>query len=246
MIMLSVCIPVYEMGGLGKAYLKESLDILSSQTYKNFEVVVSDNSRNSEIEMLCAQFSAQLNILYVHNSTSYGISANTNNAIKNATGKIVKILFQDDFLYSKESLQCLVDAFDLQQDHWLISASEHTYDGSKLYRPFYPKYHDKIFLGKNTISSPSVLTIKNDSPLLFDEALTWLMDCDYYKRCFDLYGPPKILNKINVVNRTGMHQASSAIVDSKMRKKEFKYIAQKYQSSLSFFDKLKLSCRVYR
>lgn len=246
MIMLSVCIPTYEMGGLGKPYLKESLDILSSQTYKDFEVVVSDNSQNSEIKVLCTQFSKQLNIHYVHNSISYGISANTNNAIKHAAGKIVKILFQDDFLYSQDSLQCLADAFDLQQDHWLISASEHTCDGSGFYRPFYPKYHDKIFLGKNTISSPSVLAIKNDGPLLFDESLTWLMDCDYYKRCFDLYGPPKILKKINVVNRTGMHQASSAIVDSKMRKKEFEYIAKKYQNNLSFFDKLKLSCGIFR
>lgn len=245
-MMLSVCIPTYEMGGLGGAYLKQSLEVLSRQTFKDIELIVSDNSRNSEIEDLCIQFRDRLNICYFHNSTSYGISGNTNNAIKHARGKIVKILFQDDFLYSDDSLQSLIDSFDLNHDHWLISACEHTYDGLNLYRPFYPKYHDKIFLGRNSISSPSVLAIKNDNPLFFDEKLTWLMDCDYYKRCFDLFGPPKILNKINVVNRTGSHQTSTAIVDDNMRKKEFEYIAKKYQANLSLFDKLKLSLGVCR
>jgi glycosyltransferase involved in cell wall biosynthesis len=246
MMMLSVCIPTYEMGGLGVPYLRKSLQVLSSQTFKDFEIVVSDNSRNSGIEELCIQFNTQLNIRYFHNTTAYGISANTNNAIKHARGKIVKILFQDDYLYSDESLRSLVDSFNLDHDHWMISACEHTHNGVELYRPVYPKYHDKIFLGKNTISSPSVVTIKNDNPLLFDENLTWLMDCDYYKRCFDLYGPPRIHNKINVVNRTGAHQASSAIVDGGMRKKEFDYIAIKYRDSLTIFDKLKLSLGIYR
>ena len=44
----------------------------------------------------------------------------------------------------------------------MVTASEHSQDGVNFYRPFYPNYNDQIHLGKNTISSPSVLTIKND------------------------------------------------------------------------------------
>lgn len=244
--MISVCIPTYNMGGLGSAFLKNSLDVLLIQSFKDFEVVISDNSKDWMVKDVCAEYSNHLNIRYLHNSKSYGISANTNNAIKNARGEIIKILFQDDFLYSEGSLQSIVNKFDLACDYWLVSACEHTHDGINFYRPFYPKYQQKIFLGENTISSPSVLAIRNDSPLLFDENLTWLMDCDYYKRCFDSYGLPKILNEINVVNRTGVHQASSAIVNSAMRKSELDYICRKHRKGLPYFDKLKFTLGLTR
>ena len=34
----------------------------------------------------------------------------------------------------------------------------------------YPVYNDKIYSGYNTISCPTVLTIKNQNPLLVDES----------------------------------------------------------------------------
>lgn len=234
------------MGGFGATFLRNSLDVLLTQSFKDFEVVVSDNSQDLMVRDVCTHYSNNLNIRYFHNSKSYGISANTNNAIKNAHGEIIKILFQDDFLYSDESLQSLVKEFDLTCDHWLVSACEHTHDGINFYKPFYPKYQRRIFLGLNTISSPSVLAIRNDSPLLFDENLTWLMDCDYYKRCFDRYGPPRILNEVNVVNRTGVHQVSSAIVNSEMRRNEFDYMCRKYRADLSYFEKFKFTLGLFR
>ena len=106
----------------------------------------------------------------------------------------------------------------------MITACEHTKDGSSFIRPFYPKYNRFIQFGYNTISSPSVLTIKNESPLFFDENLLWLVDCDYYKRCYDKFGKPKILNKINIVNRIGAHQITNTVANKLLRIKEFFYI----------------------
>jgi len=228
MKLVSVCIPTYEMHGLGDTYLKQSFDILTTQTFRDFEVVISDDSITSIIEDLCDVYSDKLDINYSRNTNNIGNpSTKINNTIKKANGKLIKILFQDDYLYNEESLEEIVNNFDLKKDSWLISASEHSEDGINFCRPFYPKYNDKIHLGNNTISSPSVLTIKNEDPLLFDEQLTWLMDCDYYKRCFDKYGKPKILNKINVVNRIGSHQISNTI-DETLKQKESNYILGKY------------------
>jgi hypothetical protein len=73
-----------------------------------------------------------------------------------------------------------------------------------------------------------VLTIKNDSSLLlFDEKLIWLMDCDYYRRCYQKFGKPKILNKISVVNRLGSHQVSNSIVKISNKFKETLYTLKK-------------------
>jgi glycosyltransferase involved in cell wall biosynthesis len=220
---ISICIPTYEMHGLGVKYLAESFEILKNQTFKNFDVTVSDHSKNNDIKILCEKYQKDLRINYFKNEEKRGnSSANLNNAIKNADGEIIKILFQDDFLFHENSLLEISSNFDTTRDSWLITGCEH-FDNEKYYREFYPKYNKYIHLGINTISSPSVLSIKNENPILFDENLIWLMDVDYYKKCYRKFGPPKILNTINVVNRTGNHQVSNSTINAIIKLKETLY-----------------------
>lgn len=230
MNLLSVCIPTYEMKGLGHIFLRQSFDILANQTFKDFNVLISDHSENNLIENLCIEYKDKLKIYYYKNNQNIGSSsANINNAIKKATGKLIKILFQDDFLFNENSLCQIVKNFDLGKDEWLITACTCSKNGVSFFNPFYPKYTNRIHLGINTISSPSVLTIKNEDPLLFDEKLIWLMDCDYYKRCYYKFGNPKILNEINVVNRIGEHQVSNSSVNMLTKLKETFYLIRKYK-----------------
>ncbi len=227
---LSICIPTYEMKGNGVNFLEHSFKKLTQQTFKDFEIIISDHSLDEEIKNLCVKYEKILNIVYIKNTNNIGSSsANVNNAIKYASGKIIKFLFQDDFLYNEDSLEITINNFDLKKDKWLVSRCEHSIDGVSFIRDFKPVYNDKIFLGNNTISSPSVLTILNDKPFLFDENLIWLMDCDYYKRCYDSFGLPKILNVITVVNRIGGHQVSNTIVNNEIEQKELYYIKEKFK-----------------
>ncbi len=227
--LISVCIPTYEMRGLGDKYLKESFDILANQTFKNFDVVISDNSKTDIIKDVCEQYKDRLDITYLKNPGLVGtMPSNTNNAIRHAKGKLIKILLQDDFLYTERSLEEIAENFDLETDGWLVTACIHFRDGGTFYRPFNPRYHEKIHLGRNTISSPSVLTIKNENPLFFDENLIWYVDVDYYKRCHDAFGEPKIVNAINVVNRLGAHQVTNTQINPALSLKEYKYMLKKF------------------
>lgn len=224
--MISVCIPTYEMKGKGVEYLEYSFNILYSQTYKDFEIIISDHSISSEIKDLCEQWSQVLNIQYFKNEYKRGISsANINNAIKHANGDIIKILFQDDFLYDETSLEKQIECF---KGEWLITACCH-YNGKEVHKPFYPQYHDQIQYGRNTISSPSVVMFKNKNIIEFDEELFWLMDVDYYKRMYDKFGLPDICNYITVVNREHENQVSNILATEDVRKKELNYIIQKYK-----------------
>ncbi len=233
---ISVCIPTYEMGGHGHVFLKQSLDILCHQTYKDFDVVISDHSQDNFIEEACKEYEGKLTIHYVRNMEKRGSSsANINNAIRNATGQLIKILFQDDFLYHDNALADIVSSFNIEKDHWLVTACIHSRDGKKFYRPFYPRYTANIHLGHNTISSPSVLTIKNDKPLLFNEDLIWLMDVEYYKRCYNAFGEPTILNTITVVNRTGAHQVSNILATRTLQRKEFLQVLKTYEHGQLFW-----------
>lgn len=225
MNLLSICTPTYEMSGKGHIFLEKSFEILIDQTFKDFDVVISDHSKNDLIKKICDKYKNSLNIHYHRNTEGYGsISANANNAIKKAEGKLIKFLWQDDFLYSKDSLKEIADNFDMDKDRWLVTACVHTEDGINFFRPFYPKYNNMMYMGMNTISSPSVLTIKNENPLMFDEHLTYLMDCDYYYRYYKEFGKPKIIDKICTVNRVGLHQVSQKYKNALTRTREVLHI----------------------
>ena len=218
------------MHGEAKRMLTRSFDMLKRQTFKNFEVVVSDNSEDDVIRNLCASEEYQtLNINYFKNKIR-GLAQNTNSAIKNAKGEIIKILHMDDFLANENSLEQIVKNFS---GYWMVTGCVHD-DGTKRYNPHYPKYNKNIYRGKNTIGAPSVLSIKNKDLLLFDENMSWLLDCDYYKRMYDKYGEPKILNDLNVVIGTGKYQTTN-ILSSWTKIKEHYYMAKKYKKNLLLY-----------
>lgn len=228
---ISVCIPTYEMKGKGRDFLNFSFDILNSQTFKDFEVVVSDHSIEQDIKDLCEEWKNRLQINYIRNEYKRGISsANINVAIKNAKGEAIKVLFQDDFLLGVDSLETQYVHFFSNHNQWMVTACAHTSDGINIKDPFYPKYHDSIQYGNNTISSPSVLMIKNEDVLEFDDNLFWLMDVEYYKRLYDTFGLPSICNYITVVNRGHENQVSNILATEEVKAREYKYVVEKYKS----------------
>lgn len=226
----SIAIPTYEMHGFGVEFLTHSFNICFKQTFIDFEIVVSDHSKNDEIKKICEEWSEKLNIRYIKNTENIGSSSsNINNAIKNSNGSWIKLLWQDDFLYSTESLMDIYNEINESKNkNWLVTACDHSNDGVNFYRPFFPKWNNEIQYGNNTISSPSVLTIKNDDLIFFDDRLIWLMDVDYYKQMYDKWGLPIFLQKINVVNRTWGSQLSNTITNDR-KKSEYFLMIEKYK-----------------
>jgi len=225
--LISIAIPCYEMKGYGSQFLDESLSKINNQTYKNIQVVISDHSSNNDLEKVINFWSDKLNIKYIKNIKNIGSSSsNTNLAIDNCDGELIKILFQDDFLYDENSIKSIIDNFN-NNDKWLVTSCLHTNDGVNMYNNHQPRWNDNIHLGVNTISSPSVLTIHKSVKERFDDNLIWLMDCDMYKKLHIKYGLPKILTTINVVNRLWGNRLSDtisqSIKDNELIKMKLKY-----------------------
>ena len=93
--LVSVCIPTYN----GERFIDEALQSVFSQTYKNIELIISDDkSADNTINII---ISAMKNCPFhylISNHMPCGIGANWNNCIRNANGKYIKFLFQDDTL----------------------------------------------------------------------------------------------------------------------------------------------------
>jgi len=214
---ITVCIPVYEQRGLGYEFLKNSLEALSEQTYKDFDVVVSDNSTywaKDTMRGICNQYPF---VTYVHNPI-IGMSENTNFALKHATGNLVKVLFQDDYLPNEQALETIAKNFT-EDVKWLITGSNTNPN---------PYWTDDITTGNNKLGSPSALTMRREDMMLFDEPMTWLLDCDLYQRLYDKYGVPKIVKGDWVTLGIGDHQITNTLSD-KEKQEEVAYLKNKYE-----------------
>lgn len=180
-------------------FLNRLLESVRSQTFQDYELVITEDGKMAE---------------------------NTNSAIKKATGEFVKILYMDDFFTHKDALREIVRAFEDEQNEgeWLVTGCSH--EPGKFVH--YPSWDDEILTGKNTIGSPSVLTMKRSSALLFDENLSWLLDCELYHRLHEKYGKPIILKDINVTLGLGEHQMTNLMSDD-YKLSEHEYVKNKYK-----------------
>jgi hypothetical protein len=228
----SVAIPTWGINGKGVEYLEHSFNILAQQSFTDFEVVISDHSEDSDIENLCNSWSSMMDIKYMRNSYGRGkIAPNLNNAIRHSNGVFIKMLFQDDFLYDTDSLQIIFDSIAENQDkNWFITSCVHTDDCITMYDRMTPYYHNRIYAGVNTISCPSVLTVRNeeDTPI-FDESLNWLVDVEYYKRLHDAYGDPVVIDIICAVNRNAEVRATN-IITEKQKQEEISRVIRMYET----------------
>lgn len=219
---LTVAIPTHSMKD-NSYFFRRCLDSLWNQSFQNFEIVVTDNSDDDSIERICEWY--RTGIRYYKNPIR-GMAQNTNEAIRRSRGEMIKILYMDDYMAHDEALEKIINNFTGQ---WLVTGCTHIRRGENYtHQQHIPSYSQDIHTGRNTIGSPSVLTIKNKTPIFFDEEMTWLLDCDYYKRMYDLYGEPTILRDINVV--IGLHSGQATNTMGEERKlQEFNYITKKYE-----------------
>lgn len=205
----SIVIPTWEYYGKGVFFLKELFDSIKAQTFTDFEVVVSDHSQNDEIENLCFELSREFSVVYIRNNSQRGNGpANLNNALKHATGEIIKIMFQDDFFIDKGALNLIDSHFRLTPCSWLVNGYCTAESLTNLYGHNIPRWNDNIVTGRNTIGSPTVLSFVNKDIILFDENLVMLMDCDYYCALHRKFGPPCILEDFLVAGRWHKDQIS--------------------------------------
>ncbi len=113
-------------------YLKQAIETVLSQTFRNFELLVCDDGGREETRQLCESFHDE-RILHTVNPARLGIAMNTYAGISRARSDVIAFLNDDDRWTSKFLASCAVPLLEDPEvvltfsDHWLIDA-----DGARL------------------------------------------------------------------------------------------------------------------
>lgn len=83
-------------------YLKESLESISAQTFRDFEVIIRNNAKTSELKAeikdICKDWINRPYVTYEESSEQLGMSANFNKILEKAKGEFFTILSDDDVM----------------------------------------------------------------------------------------------------------------------------------------------------
>jgi glycosyltransferase involved in cell wall biosynthesis len=183
---ISICIPAYKRTD----YIKRLLESVSIQTYKNFEVIVTDDSPDSSIEELCSSYNDILPIKYFKNPSNLNTPENWNESTRKASFEWIKLMHDDDWFSDKDSLLHYAEAI---QQHagvdFIFSAYTNVYDGTEMHQPmhlstfwkFALKQNVEILISRNVVGPPSVTLCKRNS-IEYDRTMKYVVDIDFYCR----------------------------------------------------------------
>ena len=104
----SILVPMYETK---PEFAKAMIDSVVNQTYSDWELILADASKSDVVKDLVCGYITDSRIRYVRITENKGISENTNEALKYATGDYVALLDHDDLLTPDAlyEMMCAID-----------------------------------------------------------------------------------------------------------------------------------------
>jgi len=190
---VSICVPTYEQ----TEYLQKCMESILIQTYKDYEVIISDDS-SSEMVLLYIEnikpfFGDKL--VYHRNNPSKGTPGNWNYVLDLATGDFIQLLHHDDYYAEPNSLKNMMEAATSYSDTdvfigevWSHNVSNKTVLKHVVTDESISELHSKPvkILYANLLGPPSIIFFRKSALIYYDINLKWLVDIEYYYRLFKL------------------------------------------------------------
>jgi glycosyltransferase involved in cell wall biosynthesis len=200
---ISICIPAYKR----EEYCKRLLDSIVTQTFTDYEVIISDDTPDDSVEKLVARYNNVLPVIYSRNIPSAGTPANFNIAMLKANGEWIKIMHGDDWFATDNALQKFAAAARTANCSFIFSACNNIYSGSGKEVNEYLTGWKKEMLEDNVlnlfflnvIGHPPTTMHRKDDEILYDLRFRWVADIDFYIRYFTkhpgyIYLPEMLIN----------------------------------------------------
>lgn len=148
---ISIVVPLYNTP---EHFLRQMMDSVVAQTYQNWELCLADGSTTSEnLEEIVKSYGDE-RIVYRKLDENEGISGNSNQALKLATGEYISLLDHDDML-TPHALYSNVAMLNRDREYEFIYSDEDkvTENGMDRFDPFFkPDFSPDTFHAFNYIT----------------------------------------------------------------------------------------------
>lgn len=93
-MLISIIVPVYNV----EKYIKECLDSLIDQTYKNIEIIIVDDGSTDKSGKICDEYEKKNKNIKVIHKENEGLGFARNTGLENAKGEFVTFVDSDDYV----------------------------------------------------------------------------------------------------------------------------------------------------
>lgn len=222
---ISILVPAYETGA---RRISEMIYSVLGQTYDNFELCIADASKSDEVENAVKKFESD-KIKYIRVTENRGISENTNEALKLATGEYIALLDHDDIL-SKNALyevMCVLEKGLKQEAGFLTNSVKLIYsdedkctDDCETFFETHRKPDFDIDLLRTNNYICHFLVVRRELALLvggLDKDYDGAQDHDFIFRCVEGLKKEEIVHIPKILYHWRSHESSTATnPDSKL------------------------------
>jgi len=142
--LVSVALATYN----GGKYLREQIDSIYNQTYKNIEVIACDDGSNDDTEKILQEYQKRFGLRYCRNERNLGFVKNFEKAIALCKGEYIALCDQDD-IWVPEKIEVLIHSLNgkklICSDLYLINGSKEHIANSLYQYTNLKFYSDKQF-----------------------------------------------------------------------------------------------------
>lgn len=183
--LISICIPAYKR----IVDLEKLLDSIGRQTFKDFEVIVTDDSPDDTVKNFCDNYPNNFALTYCKNNPVLGTPENWNEGIRKATGQWVKLMHDDDYFASDDSLALFVAPIQTNPGAQVFYSAFVFEDlANNTQKVIRCNWYDRFFLSlspyhllkRNYFGNPSCIIIKKDISYLYDHRFKYIVDFAFY------------------------------------------------------------------
>ncbi|HOY47814.1 MAG TPA: glycosyltransferase family 2 protein [Flavobacteriales bacterium] len=219
-MLISICIPTYRQLPI----LFNLLKTIDFQTFRDFEVIISDDSPDDELEQAILSANWTFPIRYYRNNPAKGSPQNWNHVISLAQGEWIKIMHHDDWFYDADSLKYFAEAISQNPETDFFFCQSWVSNGKKnedyIYRPNSDKLRNVSkfpadLFEANLIGAPSATMYKKTMKLQYDSKLMWLVDIEFFCRVIQAYKIQPIERGLIVTSEFQAHQLTYTLRDNK-------------------------------
>lgn len=227
---ISVIVPVYN----GEKYVRESIESILSQTYRDFELIIVDDGSSDNTREVISQYEGEYSFLkVVYHSGNKGVSAAKNSGIAVSSGEFLVFAAADD-IQEKERLGVSIKVLEENPDLDMVFVDCQMIDAEGTFlnrRKGYPEgmtsKNAVLYQFKRNYLWSGLVMLRKTPDIWFDETIPNAVDYELFLRMLlkgatlRIVNSPLLRYRVHENNISGNAKVSAKSVEKILHRLDF-------------------------